>query len=147
MSGIRVNQAKNFKGEPYATEKFVRDMMQLPEGVDTLIDPDTGKLSEQLNPGITIQLKGQEVEQNATKINFIGNCMVVTNGEGFVTARIGDNLNSSNFNSQDVRQLISLPMREPVSAGRKVLIPLQSNRMKSFTSTTIPGQHSKSISL
>ena len=101
MSGIRVNQAKNFKGEPYATEKFVRDMMQLPDGVDTLIDPDTGKLSEQLNPGITIQLKGQEVEQNATKINFIGNCMVVTNGEGLVTARIGDNLNSSNFNSQD----------------------------------------------
>ena len=101
MSGIRVNQAKNFKGEPYATEKFVRDMVQLPEGVDNLIDPDTGKLAAELNPGITIQLKGEDVEQNATKINFIGNCMVVTNGEGFVTARIGDNLNSSNFNSQD----------------------------------------------
>ena len=101
MSGIRVNQAKNFKGEPYATEKFVRDMVQLPEGVNTLIDPDTGKLAEELNPGITIQLKGEDVEQNATKINFIGNCMVVTNGEGFVTARIGDNLNSSNFNTKD----------------------------------------------
>lgn len=104
-TGVRINSPRNFRGELYATEEYVKDTIKetvaLPEGVDSLIDPETGKLNESLNPGITIQMKGETVETNATKVNFIGNCMVVTDGNGFITARIGDNLNSSNFNTKD----------------------------------------------
>lgn len=108
-NGIRITRPTDFMGNPLATEAYVEttvkekvaNVINLPEGVDTLIDPATGKLNESLNPGITIQMKGVEVEKNATKVNFIGNCMVVTDGNGFITARIGDNLNSSNFNSKD----------------------------------------------
>lgn len=133
-NGIRITRPTDFMGNPLATEKFVATTVEekvaevvalpegidslidpstgklnaklnpgitLPEGIDSLIDPDTGKLDEKLNPGITVQMNGVTVEHNATKVNFIGNCMVVTDGNGFITARIGDNLNSSNFNTED----------------------------------------------
>ena len=70
------------------------------ENIGTAQNPDY-RLRAKYNPGITIQLTGSVVENNATTINFTGNCMVVTDGNGHVVTRIGDNLNSSNFNDVD----------------------------------------------
>ena len=108
-NGVRLNSARNFKGEKYASENFVQEKVQeavksglgLPEGVDSLIDPQTGKLAAALNPGVKVQLNGVTTEQNATTINFIGNCMVVKDGNGIVKTRIGENVNSSNFGTND----------------------------------------------
>lgn len=107
-NGVRLNNARNFKGEKYASENFVQEKIQeavsglgLPEGVNALIDPQTGKLAEALNPGVKVQMNGVTTEQNATTINFIGNCMVVKDGNGIVKTRIGENVNSSNFGTED----------------------------------------------
>ena len=43
-TGVRINSPRNFRGELYATEEYVKDTIKetvaLPEGVDSLIDPE-----------------------------------------------------------------------------------------------------------
>lgn len=128
---IRANQLVNFKGEPYATVPLVEEKIQKvsdevnkikSEVTDNLLDPTTGNLNAKYNPikvlstenknGLeAVEIKEGEgkdavvkkyfPDNDYSKIQFIGDCKVTYRNDGQIIIRIGENLNSSNFNTAD----------------------------------------------
>lgn len=124
---IRTNQLVNFKGEPYATVpqveekiKVVNDEVQKikTQVTDNLLDKETGNLSAKYNPIKVLSTEnktglpsvdivdGETITQyypdnDYSKIQFIGDCKVTYRNDGQIVIRIGDNLNSSNFATND----------------------------------------------
>ena len=110
---VRATGLKNFKGDAYITKPELDDAIQAATGGETgLIDKDTGNLRHDLNP-IHITSIDNPTPSNATQegadtkdqdfsnIQFIGNCKVFYRDGGKIVIRIGDNLNSSTFNTTD----------------------------------------------
>lgn len=124
---IRANQLTNFKGEPYATVPWVDAKIKKvsdsvdqikTEVIDGLIDESTGNLNAKLNPikvlstdnkegldPIALEEGGEKTyypDNDYSKIQFIGDCKVTYRNDGQIVIRIGENLNSSNFNTNPV---------------------------------------------
>lgn len=110
---VRATGLKNFKGDAYITKPELDDAIQAATGGATgLIDKKTGNLRSNLNP-IHITSIDNPTPSNATQegadtkdqdfsnIQFIGNCKVFYRDGGKIVIRIGDNLNSSTFNTTD----------------------------------------------
>ena len=110
---VRATGLKNFKGDAYITKPELDDAIQAATGGATgLIDKKTGNLRHDLNP-IHITSIDNPTPSNATQegadtkdqdfsnIQFIGNCKVFYRNGGKIVIRIGDNLNSSTFNTTD----------------------------------------------
>ena len=110
---VRATGLKNFKGDAYITKPELDDAIKAATGGATgLIDQDTGNLRSNLNP-IHITSIDNPTPSNATQegadtkdqdfdnIQFIGNCKVFYRNGGKIVIRIGDNLNSSTFNTKD----------------------------------------------
>ena len=110
---VRATGLKNFKGDAYITKPELDDAIQAATGGATgLIDKKTGNLRHDLNP-IHITSIDNPTPSNATQegadtkdqdfsnIQFIGNCKVFYRDGGKIVIRIGDNLNSSTFNTTD----------------------------------------------
>lgn len=110
---LRINNATNFKGEPYITKPELDDAIKAATGGESgLIDKNTGNLRHDLNP---IHITSMErpnpsdatqegtdtKDQDFSNIKFIGNCKVIYGDSGQITIRIGDNLNSSLYNGKD----------------------------------------------
>ena len=92
----RIADPMNFRGETLISKE---ELGLAPSSV--LIDPDTGKLNQEFNPGIEIKFNNNTVEIGATKINFAGTVTTTDLGNGEVKVQIGDNMNSSSWNSTD----------------------------------------------
>ena len=110
---VRATGLKNFKGDAYITKPELDDAIKAATGGDAgLIDKKTGNLRHDLNP-IHITSIDNPTPSNATQesadtkdqdfdnIQFIGNCKVFYRNGGKIVIRIGDNLNSSTFNTKD----------------------------------------------
>ena len=110
---VRATGLKNFKGDAYITKPELDDAIEAATGGESgLIDKDTGNLRHDLNP-IHITSIDNPTPSNATQegadtkdqdfsnIQFIGNCKVFYRNGGKIVIRIGDNLNSSTFNTTD----------------------------------------------
>ena len=110
---VRATGLKNFKGDAYITKPELDDAIKAATGGESgLIDKDTGNLRHDLNP-IHITSIDNPTPSNATQegadtkdqdfsnIQFIGNCKVFYRDGGKIVIRIGDNLNSSTFNTTD----------------------------------------------
>ena len=110
---VRATGLKNFKGDAYITKPELDDAIKAATGGESgLIDKDTGNLRHDLNP-IHITSIDNPTPSNATQegadtkdqdfsnIQFIGNCKVFYRTGGKIVIRIGDNLNSSTFNTTD----------------------------------------------
>lgn len=99
----RVYSATNFKGEKYATEKFVEDKLNLPEDLEQLVDPETGKIDASILPktGVDLKFNGKEIATAVTEMNFTGTTTLTANEDGSVKIQIGENQNSSSWNSKD----------------------------------------------
>ena len=99
----RVYSATNFKGEKYATEKFVEDKLNLPENLESLVDPETGKIDASILPktGVDLKFNGKDIATSVTEMNFTGTTTLTTNEDGSVKIQIGENQNSSSWNAKD----------------------------------------------
>ena len=110
---VRATGLKNFKGDNYVTEPMLTSAIaEATGGASGLIDKKTGNLRHDLNP-IHITSIDNPTPSNATQegadtkdqdfsnIQFIGNCKVFYRDGGKIVIRIGDNLNSSTFNTTD----------------------------------------------
>lgn len=110
---VRATGLKNFRGDNYVTEPMLTSAIaEATGGATGLIDKETGNLRSNLNP-IHITSIDNPTPSNATQegadtkdqdfsnIQFIGNCKVFYRDGGKIVIRIGDNLNSSTFNTTD----------------------------------------------
>lgn len=98
---VRTSNLTNFKGEKLATENFVDKKINLPEGVDSVIDAETNKLSSELNPIAVASMQNATGTTDFSKLKIIGDCSVIYGANGLITLRIGPALNSSLFNGLD----------------------------------------------
>lgn len=110
---VRATGLKNFKGDAYITKPELDDAIKAATGGENgLIDKNTGNLRHDLNPiHITsidnptpsdgTQQGADTKDQDFSNIQFIGNCKVFYRTGGKIVIRIGDNLNSSTFNTTD----------------------------------------------
>jgi len=110
---VRANQLINFKGEPYITRPELEQAIQTATGgASGLIDESTGNLRHDLNPihitsidnpnpSNATQEGADTKDQDFDNIQFIGNCKVFYRENGKIVIRIGENLNSSTFNTSD----------------------------------------------
>ena len=110
---VRATGLKNFKGDSYVTEPMLTSAIAEAIGGDTgLIDKKTGNLKQDLNPihitsidnptpSDATQEGADTKDQDFSNIQFIGNCKVFYRDGGKIVIRIGDNLNSSTFNTTD----------------------------------------------
>lgn len=110
---VRATGLKNFKGDAYITKPELDDAIQAATGGETgLIDKGTGNLRHDLNPihitsidnptpSDATQEGADTKDQDFSNIQFIGNCKVFYRNGGKIVIRIGDNLNSSTFNTTD----------------------------------------------
>ena len=98
----RMNVAKTFKGDKYATEKFVDNKIgPLPEGVESVIDSQTNNLNVKLNPIAVASMQNATGSTDFSKLKIIGDCSVNYGVDGTITLRIGPALNCSLFNGTD----------------------------------------------
>ena len=105
--GVRANALTNFKGDPYLTRPDLEEIIG--GNVEGIIDEETGNLRHDLNPiHITSMERAasgkdddDKKDQDFNTVKFIGNCKVQYNDDGTITIRIGDNLNSSLYNTTD----------------------------------------------
>lgn len=110
---VRATGLKNFKGDSYVTEPMLTSAIAEAIGGETgLIDKKTGNLRHELNPihitsidnptpSNATQVGADTKDQDFSNIQFIGNCKVFYRDGGKIVIRIGDNLNSSTFNTTD----------------------------------------------
>ena len=92
----RIADPMNFRGETLISKE---ELGLAPSSV--LINPDTGKLNQEFNPGVEIKFNNNTVQIGATTINFAGTVTTTDLGDGEVKIQIGDNMNSSSWNSTD----------------------------------------------
>lgn len=71
----------------------------LQEEVTSVVDTD-GKISDRLLPSVQLGKNGEQLNM-LSNIRFIGNCGISQDANGNLIIRIGDNLNSSTFNTKD----------------------------------------------
>lgn len=98
----RINIAKNFAGQQYATQKYVDDKIgPIPQGIESVIDPETGNLDTQLNPIAVASMQNSDGSTDFSKLKIIGDCSVIYGANGTITLRIGPALNCSLFDGTD----------------------------------------------
>lgn len=71
----------------------------LPSGA--LFDKETGKLATAYNPVAVADIAEPAGKSLINKVQFIGDCKVTYKNDGSIVIRIGENLNSSNYNTTD----------------------------------------------
>ena len=71
----------------------------LPSG--SLFDKETGKLASAYNPVAVADITEPAGKSLINKVQFIGDCKVTYKNDGSIVIRIGENLNSSNYNTTD----------------------------------------------
>ena len=130
MSGIRATQLVNFKGDKYLTETEVDEKISAATGGATgLIDETTGNLRHDLNPIHITSIDKQtpstidsvdKTDQDFSNIQFIGDCKVFYKGDGKIVIRIGENLNSSNWNTEDGQTNATGVITAPSSTAAKL---------------------------
>lgn len=110
---VRATGLKDFKGNSYVTEPMLTSAIAEATGGEAgLIDKGTGNLRSDLNPiritsienpnpSDATQEGADTKDQDFDNIQFIGNCKVFYRENGKIVIRIGDNLNSSTFNTND----------------------------------------------
>jgi hypothetical protein len=107
-TGVRANALVNFKGDPYLTRPDLEEIIG--GDVEGLIDDETGNLKSDLNPIHITSMEratpsdkdaADKKDQDFNNVKFIGNCKVQYGDDGTITIRIGDNLNSSLYNTKD----------------------------------------------
>lgn len=120
----RFNNLTDFKGNPYQTDVDVRKQISdaLGDvGASPVIDPETKNLRTDLQP---IEFTSNDYASGGLfdvgKIKFIGNCKLTDDGKGNLVLRIGDNLNSSNWNSTDGQTDATAASAYPASSSVSV---------------------------
>lgn len=110
---VRATGLKNFKGDAYITKPELDDAIKAATGGETgLIDKGTGNLRHDLNPIHITSIERpnpsdgtqegvDKKDQDFSNIQFIGDCKVFYRDGGKIVIRIGENLNSSTFNTTD----------------------------------------------
>ena len=147
MSGIRATQLVNFKGDKYITEPEVDAKISAATGGATgLIDEETGNLRYDLNPIHITSIEKQtpstpesedKTDQDFSNIQFIGDCKVFYKGNGKIVIRIGENLNSSNWNTEDGQTNATGSITIPNSTAAKLPDGTSVNLLKNTGSYTV----------
>ena len=129
---VRANQLTNFKGEPYITRPELEEAIQTATGGESgLIDENTGNLRHDLNPihitsidnpnpSDATQEGADTKDQDFSNIQFIGDCKVFYRENGKIVIRIGENLNSSNFGTEDGQTNANGSYSSPVATNAKL---------------------------
>lgn len=97
----RLNIAKTFKGDKYATQKYVDEQVSQIQGAETLLDETTGNLKAELNPISVASMQNATGSTDFSKLKIIGDCSVIYGANGTITLRIGPALNCSLFDGTD----------------------------------------------
>ena len=129
---VRATGLKNFKGDNYVTEPMLTSAIAEATGGESgLIDKKTGNLRHDLNP-IHITSIDNPTPSNATQegadtkdqdfsnIQFIGDCKVFYREGGKIVIRIGENLNSSNFGTEDGQTNANGSCSSPAATNAKL---------------------------
>lgn len=129
---VRANSLTNFKGEPYITRPELEEAIQTATGgASGLIDENTGNLRHDLNPihitsidnpdpSDATQEGADTKDQDFSNIQFIGDCKVFYRENGKIVIRIGENLNSSNFGTEDGQTNANGSYSSPVATNAKL---------------------------
>ena len=97
----RFYNATDFDGNKYATEKWVKETLSLTQ--EGLIPQSKISGLQDIiasGSGVDLQFNGTEKGQNVKTLNFTGTTEIVVDGNT-AKIQIGENVNSSNWNTQD----------------------------------------------
>ena len=133
---IRTSKLQTFDGKNIATEEYVQEKVNLPEGVNSIVDPATNKINENLIDPVSIVNSDKSVDADLSKLKVIGDCKLIQNADGSITLRIGPAVNSSVFNGNEGISVASVTYNasgaETATISASYSAPAHSSSVTSF---------------